>query len=134
MPELAALIAAASLGAMLFFSAVVAPSLFKVYPEVEAGRFLRLVFPHYFQINAALAAIAAIVAASLVPSLILLASAAAMFAVKVYAIPIVNIARDAMLAGDATAAARFALWHRGTVVVNVAEMVALVVAIVLLVF
>ena len=49
----------------------------------------------------------------------------AMLCVRAFAIPIINTARDEMLAGDKTASLRFARWHGGTVMLNVIEMLAL---------
>ncbi|MEE3110181.1 MAG: DUF4149 domain-containing protein, partial [Pseudomonadota bacterium] len=37
-----------TLGGLLFFPAVVAPTVFKSLPEAEAGHFLRALFPRYY--------------------------------------------------------------------------------------
>ena len=42
---------AISLGAMLFFSFVIAPVIFKVLDAKNAGKFVRKIFPHYYLIN-----------------------------------------------------------------------------------
>ena len=42
---------AISLGAMLFFSFVIAPVIFKVLDANNAGKFVRKIFPHYYLIN-----------------------------------------------------------------------------------
>ena len=42
---------AISLGAMLFFSFVVAPVIFKVLDTKNAGKFVRKIFPYYYFIN-----------------------------------------------------------------------------------
>jgi hypothetical protein len=42
---------AISLGAMLFFSFVVAPVIFKVLDAKNAGKFVRKIFPYYYFIN-----------------------------------------------------------------------------------
>ena len=42
---------AISLGAMLFFSFVIAPVIFKVLDADNAGKFVRKIFPHYYLIN-----------------------------------------------------------------------------------
>jgi len=59
MTELANLLAAGSLGAMLFFSAVVATKAFKVLSADNAGKFFRALFPAYFLLNGLIAALAA---------------------------------------------------------------------------
>jgi hypothetical protein len=42
---------AISLGAMLFFSLVIAPVIFKVLDANNASKFVRKIFPHYYLIN-----------------------------------------------------------------------------------
>ena len=42
---------AISLGAMLFFSFVIAPVIFKVLDANNAGKFVRKIFPHYYLVN-----------------------------------------------------------------------------------
>ena len=122
MAELAAVITAASLGAMIFFSAVVAPVVFKVLPEVSAGQFLRALFPRYFLVNGLVAVVAGVIAWRALESVLLVASGVLLLLLRYVAVPIINAARDAMLAGQSGAASRFALWHRSSVVLNVGEM------------
>lgn len=125
MPELAAAIAIASLGAMLFFSAAVAPTVFKVLPEDQAGKLLRALFPRYFLINGIAACVAGLLALDTVASLVLVAAGIVMLAIRFAAIPVINDARDQMLAGVAGARAKFETWHRATVMFNLIEMVCL---------
>ena len=42
---------AISLGTMIFFSFIVAPVIFKVLDAVNAGKFVRKIFPFYYIIN-----------------------------------------------------------------------------------
>ena len=42
---------AISLGTMIFFSFIVAPVIFKVLDAVNAGKFIRKIFPFYYMIN-----------------------------------------------------------------------------------
>ena len=42
---------AISLGAMIFFSFIVAPVIFKVLDAINAGKFVRKIFPFYYMIN-----------------------------------------------------------------------------------
>ena len=134
MPELAALVAIASLGAMLFFSAVIAPTVFQTLPEDHAGSFLRAVFPKYFLINGAAAIISGLLAFDGLISPVLILAGIAMIGVRYVAIPVINEARDRMLAGAAGADKKFALWHRISVIVNVIEMLCLASAIYVLHF
>ncbi|MEO1794697.1 MAG: DUF4149 domain-containing protein [Pseudomonadota bacterium] len=130
--DFAAVLAAASLGAMLFFSAIVAPTTFKALPEEHAGQFLRTLFPYYFEINGVVAIAAGLLALRPLESVLLVAAGAMMVAVKIFLIPIINAARDEMLAGSQSAKADFDRWHRLSVIINVVEMVMLVLAIILL--
>ena len=132
MTNIAVLLAAASLGAMLFFSVVVAPTVFKALPADYAGTFLRALFPVYFLLNGLVAAVAAVFAGGGWPTALFLLAAALMTAVRFGAIPIINAARDAMLAGDRAAKQSFGRWHGATVIVNVFEMGLLCAAIALL--
>ena len=49
---------AISLGAMLFFSCVIAPVIFKVLDANNASKFVRKIFPHYYLINLIILSIA----------------------------------------------------------------------------
>ena len=49
---------AISLGAMLFFSFVIAPVIFKVLDASNASKFVRKIFPHYYLINLIILSIA----------------------------------------------------------------------------
>jgi antibiotic biosynthesis monooxygenase (ABM) superfamily enzyme len=132
MPELAAMIAAASLGAMVFFSAVVAPTVFKVLPEASARQLLRALFPQYFLVNGLVALVAGVIAWRALESVLVVASGVLLLVLRYVAVPIINAARDAMLAGQSEAASRFARWHRGSVILNVGELLVLSVAVWLL--
>jgi Domain of unknown function (DUF4149) len=136
MTHLAALLAAASLGAMLFFSAAVTPTLFATMTPDVAGRFLRTVFPRYFLINAGVAAAAAACAAGLSRNLtaaaILAGCAVVLVLARTVMVPVINTARDRASAGDAAAKATFDRWHLASVIANLIEMAGLVTAIWLL--
>ena len=54
-----------SLGIMLFFSFVIAPTVFKFLPTTESGPYIRKLFPIYYIINAVLALGSLIAIASL---------------------------------------------------------------------
>ena len=49
---------AISLGAMLFFSFVIAPVIFKVLDANNASKFVRKIFPHYYLINLVILSVA----------------------------------------------------------------------------
>ena len=130
--ELAApLIAALILGAMLFFSAVVAPLLFMRLPADTAGQFVRALFPHYYLVLGAVAVLGALLATDPTQQIVLAAIAAALLLSRFVAIPVLNRARDAALAGDTAAQTRFDRWHQATVVLNGVEIVGLIAVIAL---
>lgn len=122
MAEFAAALVAASVGAMLFFSAVVAPTVFRAIPADHAGTFLRAVFPIYFAVNGGAAIAAALLVPFGWPFWMLLACGLTMFAIVVLAIPAINAARDQALAGDRDAQRTFGLLHGATVAANVAQL------------
>ena len=116
-------------GSMAFFSAVMAPLIFiKLEPSV-AGAFIRQVFPWYYLVIICLSAIAALalttqdrVNAALLVGVVLTAA----FSRQVL-MPRINRTRDAAMAGDAAADARFARLHRFSVWINAAQILAIAV-------
>ncbi len=120
---LADLFLAALFGGMVFFPAVVAPTVFRVLPGDQASRFLRALFPLYYAYVAATAAGAA---------LMLLKRPLEVFGLGVIVVttvlvrqtlvPKINAWRDAALAGDERAESLFNISHRFTVLLNVVQM------------
>ena len=123
MPNVASAIVAASIGAMLFFSAVVAPTAFRALSAESAGLFVRSLFPSYFLINGAAGVIAAILALRVTPAALLLVGGVALIALRLFVVPAINAARDAVLAGEEGAKPSFARLHRLSVIVNLAAVV-----------
>ena len=121
----AALLSAAILGAMTFFAGVVAPSVFRLLPAEEAGRFLRGLFPRYYDVLAALSAIAAVLAGMTWSGLLLAAIAGLFVSARFGLMPRINAARDAG-PDDDRAARRFRVLHGASVAINLAQMLALV--------
>ncbi|MCR9221040.1 MAG: DUF4149 domain-containing protein [Alphaproteobacteria bacterium] len=127
------LIAAALLGAMLFFAAIVAPSVFRFLEGEAAQRFLRGIFPRYYVAGLAVALLAAAAAGAADDwaAAGLLAAVAGGFGVSRWGlVDRINAARDADLTGDAAAGARFKALHRASVLINLAQMLALLALIV----
>jgi hypothetical protein len=121
----AALIAAAILGAMLFFAGVVAPLVFKHFPEAEAGAFIRRLFPRYYDVLAVASLIASVFVIGALAGVLLAAVAGLFVFARFWLMPKINEARDA------GREARFAMLHRASVVVNLVQMGVLVVVLVL---
>lgn len=132
---LAFVTSAALLGGMVYFAAGFAPLVFTRLPEETAARFIRAVFPVYYAMGAgtALAATLLLLPTGRWAAVALAAAVAGGFLVaRQVLMPAVNAARDAGLAGDATANRRFARLHGGSVALNGAQALAVVGILVLL--
>ena len=107
-------------GGIIFFSAVVAPTVFKSLEERDAGMFLRAFFPKYY-IFGILLGIASVVILMFMPiSAILTYAVVAMTLLTVLgrmSIPIINNARDS---GDE---AGFKKYHLISVMMNVITLI-----------
>jgi uncharacterized membrane protein len=123
---------AVMVGGIVFFSFVVAPVIFRVLGAESGGRFVRALFPRYYQWNAILGAIAlpAFVAGPLcfpeyrgigvgVQSAVLLACVLIMLYGGNSLVPQINQARDA----GPSSHDRFERLHRRSVLLNAAAMV-----------
>jgi hypothetical protein len=141
---MAGVFAALALGAMLFFGAVVAPTVFRVLPAEQGGAFLRRLFPTYYIVLAGVTGLAAALALAapltggadpagwtrlwLLPAILALCCAGFVFA-RQWLTPRINASRDAALAGDGAASARFDRLHKASVRLNGAQAAALLVAV-----
>ena len=117
-------------GSMLFFGAVVAPTVFRALDDEHAGRLLRAFFPRYYLWGLALAVIATV--AALWSPWPLGTACAVVALLFLYArqmlMPKINAARDAQLGGEAEAGRRFARLHFQSVVINALQLLILVAA------
>lgn len=129
---IACLAAAASLGYMGSFSAVVAPNVFKTLPPQSAGVFLRALFPKYFAHNGLAALLCAVLTTNPVAAALFAVSGTAMLLVLFMLIPRINAARDAMVSGAKSDKATFQRLHGLSVAINLAEIVAMGLAIFLI--
>lgn len=120
---------AALFGAMLFFPAIVAPRVFAALDPDDAGRFLRRLFPGYYAFLIATSALAALAAALIGdpalnwPFMALGLIALSTAWVRQVLTPQLNRWRDAELAGDSAAAAKFKSGHRLSVIINLVQLV-----------
>lgn len=116
------------LGAMLFFSAVAAPVAFIKLPIDQAGSFIRSIFPWYYLVIIALAAIAAVSLAigrtvePIVMGMVCLGSVVA----RQVLMPQINKHRDAELAGDKSAKEKFDRLHRLSVFINTLQLAGII--------
>lgn len=117
--DIAALFAAAILGAMLFFAAVVAPLVFAHFPEADAGAFIRRLFPRYYDVLAVVTAIGSLFALGSVVGALMSAVVVLFVVSRFWLMPRINASRDA------GRESRFALLHRASVMINTAQILAL---------
>lgn len=126
-----ATLTAAVFGGMVFFAFVFAPLVFTKLPAATAGGFIRAVFPVYYKAmgGASLAAGALILPQG--QAVVMIAVGAVFFAVMLLLMPRINAARDASLAANAGATApaakTFSRLHRASVVINFAQMLAVLI-------
>ena len=118
---------AAIIGFMVFFSAVVAPSVFKTLSQKAAGAFLRVLFPRMFIFGLILSLAASTVAAydGIAKVALLSIFIATGFALNAFVVtPIINKHRDAMLEGDAAAGKKFKQFHFVSVAIFLVQLMA----------
>ena len=107
-------------GVIIFFSAVVAPTVFKSLEEREAGVFLRAFFPKYYIFGIVLGVASVVILMFMPVSAILTYAIVAMTLLTVLgrmSIPIINSARDS---GDE---AGFKKYHLISVLMNVLTLI-----------
>lgn len=136
MLDIVALLATALLfGGMVSFSTLFAPLVFTQLPGETAGGFIRAIFPWYYLFVIAVSAVAALVflANDWIGGLLLGTIALGGIVAREGLMPAINRARDAQMAGDATAGRRFDRMHKASVVINAAQIVVAGIALVRLV-
>ena len=120
------------LGGMLFFPIVVAPVVFTSLPALEAGQFLRSMFPRYYLFMIFFSVLAFGLYQSAARSevntaaVVCLLVAVSTLWVRQSLVPRINDARDAQLAGDADAAKKFDRGHKLSVAINMLQLVGLI--------
>ena len=128
--DAAALTAAAVVfGGMVFFAFVYAPLVFIKLGTETGGRFIREVFPVYYVAMGVTSIAAAVLlafasAARGVDAIAMACIGIVFFLARFAMLPIINRNREAGLAGDIAAKKRFDALHRVSVIVNLAQMLA----------
>lgn len=121
------------LGSMVFFAAIVAPTVFRSLPGEVASAFLRTIFPRYYLWGIMLSAVTLGVCAFHSPKgavLMTLVLAGFLYSRQLLT-PAINDARDRWSETEsAHDKARFAALHRRSVIINAAQMVMLVIIII----
>ena len=99
---------------MIFFSAVVSPSVFVSLNSKGSSRFLRTIFPRMFLFGfviSILAFILSILSNSLINSIMLIIIGLSFLINRNYLTPLINKFRDQELEGDLKAAKNFKMMH-----------------------
>ena len=108
-------------GSIIFFSAIIAPTVFKALDEKNAGIFLRAFFPKYYVFGIILGIIALILGIKAM-SLILVSMVLAMILLSIISrlmIPVINAARDMGVEGES----RFKKLHTLSVFLNILTLI-----------
>ncbi len=123
----ATLAVALVLGGMVFFAAMFTPLIFAKLATETASGFIRQIFPVYYRVMAALSIAAALPIWYRAEAWVMAAVGALFIAAMVALMPAINRARDGRAAGDQVAARRFARLHRASVLINLAQLIAVLV-------
>ena len=126
MISIAVIFHAAIIGFMIFFSAVVAQSVFKTLSQKAAGAFLRVLFPRMFLFGLILSLMASSVAAydGVAEMALLSIFISTGFVLNAFVVtPIINKQRDAMLEGDENAGKKFKQFHFVSVAIFLAQLI-----------
>ena len=126
MISIAVIFHAAIIGFMVFFSAVVAQSVFKTLSQKAAGAFLRVLFPRMFIFGLILSLMASSVAAydDVAEMALLSIFISTGFALNAFVVtPIINKQRDAMLEGDENAGKKFKQFHFVSVAIFLVQLI-----------
>ena len=126
LPTLSLIAGSFLLGAMLFFASVTAPAIFKFLPEDARPPILRGIFPRYYSWCAivTLGATGLSFYAFNEPTIIFAAITFGFIVLRYGLIPKIEKLRELRTTGDETARIQFAKLHRLSVFVNLAQMVA----------
>ena len=127
METIALYLVAATLGAMLFFAAGIAPTVFQALPTEQAGIFLRRLFPRYYLaliIGSGLAGALWVQSAPWAGGTCLMVALSTL-GVRQSLVPRINALRDRELSGDVSAGEGFARLHRLSVAINMLQLLAL---------
>jgi hypothetical protein len=131
MADLALAIVAGTVGAMVFFGAIVAPTAFGTLGEQQAGQFIRALFPRYYLLFSATsfaACATALIAGGLISAILLGLAGTGFVYARSRLMPAINQARDQ------GSTRTFERLHRRSVRLNMAQLAGLLVAAVSIAF
>ena len=117
------------IGSMIFFMAVVSPSVFATLSTNASSKFLRTIFPRMFLfgfIIALLSLILSYISANNLNSILLVIVAVSFFINRNYLTPKINNLRDKELEGDQKASSNFKYMHLLSVLLFILNFIILV--------
>jgi len=128
MLSLVALSASVLFGSMLFFAAVVAPTVFRFLDDEAAGKFIHRLFPRFYLwgiVISSLAVLFALAARSAGAIMLLIVLLGFIYSRQVL-MPKINTAKDEWLASDDVQdKSRFQSLHKRSVIINITQMILL---------
>ena len=116
-------------GSMIFFMAVVSPSVFTTLSTNASSKFLRTIFPRMFLfgfIIAILSLILSYISGNILNSILLIVVAVSFIINRNYLTPKINNFRDKELEGDKKASSRFKYMHLLSVLLFVLNFIILI--------
>lgn len=120
---------ALTLGGMVFFTAVMAPVVFRALPREDAAALMRAAFPVYYRVMMIAMLLAALLIYYRIEAVWLAGVAVVFIACDIGIRPRLDPLREARAAGDEAAGTAFARLHRLSVILNFIQL-----AVVLIVF
>ena len=122
------------IGSMIFFMAVVSPSVFATLSTNSSSKFLRTIFPRMFLfgfIISAISLIFSVLSNDLFNSIVLVIISLSFLINRNYLTPLINKFRDQELEGDSKAAKNFKIMHLLSVLLFVINFTLLILVIIL---
>ena len=122
------------IGSMIFFMAVVSPSVFATLSNNASSKFLRTIFPRMFLfgfIISVIALIFSVLSSDLFNSIVLVIISLSFLINRNYLTPLINKFRDQELEGDSKAAKNFKIMHLLSVLLFVINFILLILVIIL---
>ncbi len=116
------------MGSMIFFTAIVSPSVFASLNSNYSSKFLRKIFPRMFLFGFILSALAlclTLLLTNIFSSLLLLFVALSFIANRNYLTPKINQLRDEELEGKSHSGKKFKLFHQASVVLFIVNFLVL---------
>ena len=122
------------IGSMIFFMAVVSPTVFATLSTNASSKFLRTIFPRMFLfgfIISVIALIFSVLSSDLFNSIVLVIISLSFLINRNYLTPLINKFRDQELEGDSKAAKNFKIMHLLSVLLFVINFTLLILVIIL---